>query len=283
MSTLLRNLNGKKVKIGIKNGMTVQDFCTKYECTPDELRERINQLFTVKDTSRQVWNEILANEKKPKAAKAPVEENVSDAPEVTEEVTKEEVADDILDTLTDEELDVLQAEYSGSLIALEKRYKALWQERDEGRKEYKMVNEDIELLKKEFEAKVHKANKIISRDKELESEMKDVYLEYHEIQAALEAIRARIEELSKIVLCVYGNREIAPFDETVEITLDDAGHDELFGHLREQEEAEDFRPKDVRVVARLIRIVANLGTPVEIIFEDEEVKMAYEVFTKKSA
>ena len=73
-------------------------------------------------------------------------------------------------------------------------------------------------------------------------------------------------------------REIALFDETIEASLDDAGHTALFSQLRDQEEAEDFRPRDLRVVARIIRIVANLDAPVEIIFEDEEVKRAYDVF-----
>ena len=39
-------------------------------------------------------------------------------------------------------------------------------------------------------------------------------------------------------------REIALFDETIEASLDDAGHDELFSQLRDQEEAEDFLPRD---------------------------------------
>ena len=101
-------------------------------------------------------------------------------------------------------------------------------------------------------------------------------------QKTLEEIRSQIKEMSKIVLCVYNSREIAPFDEAVEINLDDTGHDELFNQLREREEAEDFRPKDLRVVARVTKIVANLSVPVEIIFEDEEIKRAYEVFAKSA-
>lgn len=70
-----------------------------------------------------------------------------------------------------------------------------------------------------------------------------------------------------------------PLDEAAEANLDDTGHDELFAQLRERNEAEDFRPKDLRLVARVIQIVTNLDAVVEILFDDEEIKKAYEVFT----
>lgn len=280
MSTL-RNLTGKRVHIGIKNGMSVQDFCQKYECNPEELQERLGRLFTVKDNARQVWNEILANEKKPKA-KVVVEEAVDTVPDVADEVTEDEEVDTTPHVPTMDELKASEGLYSDAVIELEKAYKACFQEREKGRDEYRRLRDDISELKRAYESKGHEVEKIIQRDHELVDRMNEIYTVYRGKRAALEAIRSQIEELSKIVICVYSSREIAPFDETVEINLDDTGHDELFSHLREQEEAEDFRPKDVRTVARLIRIVANLGSPVEIIFEDEEVKKAYEVFAKSA-
>lgn len=280
-----RTLTGKKVKIGIKNGLTVKDFCAKYECTQDELMARIERLFTVSGVARQIWNEIVANEKKATKAKTIAEkEDISDTTKVADKVTEEEIAESTPPHVpTLDELRVSESEYSDTMIEMEKAYKACYQERDNGRKKYQAIRDDIQQLKTALEARRHEAQMIIQKDKELVERMNGIYAEYRIEREALEAIRSQIEELSKIVLCVYSSREIAPFDEAVEIELDDSGYDELFNLLREQEEAEDFRPKDVRVVARLIRIVANLGTPVEIIFEDEEVKMAYEVFTTKSA
>ncbi len=280
-----RTLTGKKVKIGIKNGLTVKDFCAKYECTQDELMARIERLFTVSGVARQIWNEIVANEKKATKAKTIAEkEDISDTTKVADGVTEEEIAESTPPHVpTLDELKVSESEHSDTMIEMEKAYKACYQERDNGRKKYQTIRDDIQQLKTTLEARRHEAQMIIKKDKELVERMNGIYAEYRIEREALEAIRSQIEELSKIVLCVYSSREIAPFDETVEIELDDSGYDELFNLLREQEKAEDFRPKDVRVVARLIRIVANLGTPVEIIFEDEEIKMAYEIFTTKSA
>lgn len=281
MSTL-RVLTGKKVKVGIKNGMTVQDFCAKFECDPDEFMTRLGRLFTVKDTAKQVWGDIVANEKKPKAKVADVVEEVVETPKVADEVAEDESGDVTSPALTLDELKAKEAEYSDVLIEREKYYKTLYQERDEGKKKYQSLHDEIKSLKKQCEVKCHEADKVIKRDKELVDEMNAIWAKYCDERAALEAIRDQIKEMSKIVLCVYSSREIAPFDEEVEITLDDAGHEELFNQLREQEEAEDFRPKDVRTVARLMRIVANLGSPVEIIFEDEDVKTAYGVFAKST-
>ena len=123
------------------------------------------------------------------------------------------------------------------------------------------------------------AEKVIGKDRKIVEKMNEVSKVYHVKREALDKLRHDIDEVSKIVICVYANRKIALFDEGVsEIVLDDTGYEEVFGRLREQEEADEITPKDLRAVARLIKIVANLKVPVEIIFEDDFLSAAYEVF-----
>lgn len=277
----VKKLTGKKVKVGIKNGMTIQDFCEKYECIPAELWGRIGQLFTVKDTARQIWNEIEANEKKKRKSKAAAKETVV-VTDTTDKAADNETVDEAPHAPTIDELKASEADYSDVVMKLEKTWKDLHQERDKGRENFQRLREEMRELKKEHDAKWREAKKIIQRDNELVDQMNKIRDTHNAKQKTLEEIRSQIKEMSKIVLCVYNSREIAPFDEAVEINLDDTGHDELFNQLREQEEAEDFRPKDLRVVARVTKIVANLSVPVEIIFEDEEIKRAYEVFAKSA-
>ena len=282
-----KKLTGKKIKVGIKNGMTVQDFCEKYDCNPEELWVKIGKFFTIKDAAKQVWNEIEANDKKkrkPKtsAQKATIVANTADKTPDNTETTAEKPIHSIARKPTLEELKESEAVYSNTVIELEKDYKKLHGKREKGRDTYQQLREEIHELKKMYQAKWSEAQKIIRKDREIVDQMNAIYAKHKSKQAALEEIRGKIKEMSKIVLCVYGNREIAPFDETSEVNLDDTGHDELFNQLREQEEAEDFRPKDLRVVARAIKIVTNLTVPVEIIFENEEIQEAYEVFTKSA-
>ena len=80
----LRGLTGKKVRCGIKNGMTMDDFCKRYECTPEELETRIGHLFTVKGAAKQVLSEIAANSKKPRSKTKPEEETAPVAEVATE-------------------------------------------------------------------------------------------------------------------------------------------------------------------------------------------------------
>ena len=126
---LLGTLNGKKVRVGIKNGMSLQDFCDKYDCGPCELRTRIDRLFTVKDTANSVWREIQSNERKTRESKTRVKEPSEDVfyenvEERTEEV-KEEVRTEPV-ALELDELKVLERAYSDELIELEKTYKGLF-------------------------------------------------------------------------------------------------------------------------------------------------------------
>lgn len=187
--------------------------------------------------------------------------------------------DDIPSAPTLDELKASEVDYSNATIELEKAYKDLRAEREKGRETYQRLRSEIYELKKQHDAKYHEAEKIVQRDNELVDQMNEIYAAHNFKQAALEKIRSQIKEMSKIVLCVYSNREIAPLDEAAEVNLNDTGHDELFAQLRERNEAEDFRPKDLRLVARVIQIVTNLDAVVEILFDDEEIKKAYEVFT----
>ena len=275
----LRGLTGKKVRCGIKNGMTMDDFCKRYECTPEEMGIRIGHLFTVKGAAKQVLSEIAANSKKPRSKTKPEEETAPVAEVATEE-PEEEPKEEDLKVLSLEALKALEASKSRAVISMEAKYVDLHRERVEGRKAFAEVLDKIKEIKQQFDAANRRAREIIRNDNALVEQMNEITVTYSAERKALEMIRAKIEEMSKIVICVYSSREIGPLDET-EIELDDSGHEDHFELLREQEEAEDFRPRDLRVVARVIAIVDKLDVPFEIVFEDDEVRRAYEIFGTK--
>ena len=275
---MITSLTGKKVRIGIKNGLTLVGFCEKYDCGVGEFRGRLERIFTQKEVFRQVWGEIQANEKKPRRTSAPMEVQIVTAVETSPEPALEEPQEK--HSLSLDELKVLEASYSGEAIEFETRYKNLFQERLACRDAYKRIRDELEELKRQFQSKGCEAEKVIRHDEKIVTEMNEISEQYRVKRAALETVRREIEEKSKITVCVFANREIALLDDTAEITLDDKGHDELFKKLREQEIAEEFRPRDVRLVARILKIQANLNAPVEVLFDDEEIKLAYEAFVK---
>ena len=58
-------LKAKGVMVGIKNGMTRDDFCTKYRCSSDELDDRLKQLYGHnKKQLKSCCDQIAANQKK---------------------------------------------------------------------------------------------------------------------------------------------------------------------------------------------------------------------------
>ena len=188
--------------------MTIQDFCQKWSCTPDELWERIGRLFTVKDTAKRIWHQIEANEKKRCKSKTMPKETITT--EVTEKVTKEETDDISPHAPTLDGLKILEQEYSNATISLEIAYKDLYAKREEGREAYKRLRNEVKKLKEQHDSKCREAEKIIQRDNKLVDQMNEINAAHGFKQAALEKIREQIKEMRKIVLCVYNSREIAP-------------------------------------------------------------------------
>lgn len=177
-----------------------------------------------------------------------------------------------------DELKNSETQMSAEVIELEKRCVDLNEERLSSQKRFAEILEDIKHLRETCEAKILEAKEVVAKDQEIGEKMSALGCTLKARRGELEDIRRRIECLSKIEICVYNDRRIAPFDEASKIDLDDSGHEERYERLSKRPEAEDYRPRDLRVVARILSIVDNLGRPAELIFEDEEVKQAYGVF-----
>lgn len=270
---MLRNITAKKLKTGIKNGNTRQDFCQKFECTEEELFQRIEQLYTVKGTAQEVWKEIIANEKKARA-KRTKEESIVEVGETNLEPINEQESEFELEI---EELKANEQSLRDELFDLEVEHKKLTSKRRALREGFSALVEEIQKLQEEYNEKGAKAEEIAQMDMEIVSQMNSISDVYREKRRGLEALQTLIESRSKIDILVYEDGEITCLDDKVQ--LNDEGHEELFANLREREEAEDFRPKDLRVVAKVIRVVANLSAPFEISFDNLEVKEGYEIFS----
>ena len=86
----------KNVMTGIKNGMTLEDFCKKYECDSEAFGERMKQIYGHnKKQLKDCFIQIEANQKKArKEIEADDAETASEAVEevVAESATPEDVA-----------------------------------------------------------------------------------------------------------------------------------------------------------------------------------------------
>ena len=274
MSLKLKDLTGKKVRTSIKNGWTMEDFCERYDCSQEELFSRIERIYTVRDSAQMIWNEIQSNRKKPRVKAKPAQKKSIQ----TEKVAEDAGTKAALETI--DELKLKEETLSKELVELEMHHKYLSSERLNLKKAFQQVIDEINGIKSSYASKCHEAETIVQKDTEIVNQMNEIADVYRGKRSALETLRKRIEEESKIAICVYAGGEIAVLDEEIAIQLSDEGHERIFAKLREREEAEDFRPKDLRIVAKVIQTVSNLSVPVEIIFDDDEVKRGYEIFTQ---
>ncbi len=274
----MKNMTQKSVNFDINHGYTVMDFCEKYGySSKDELVEALRKVFPIERASDRVLRKIQANDKLPRRDESGRDES-GDAPKAQQKKEPAPKKEAETSSPTLDELKNSETQMSAEVIELEKRCVDLNEERLSSRKRFAEIIEDIKHLKETCEAKVREAEEIVAKDQKVSKKLTELGRALQTRREELEDTRRRIECLSKIEICVYSDRRIAPFDEASKIDLDDSGHEERYERLSKCPEAEDYRPRDLRVVARILSIVDNLGRPVELIFEDEEVKQAYGVF-----
>ena len=86
----LTMMKPKNVAVGIKNGMTLTNFCEKYQCSSEEFEDRMKQIYG--HNKRQLKNcfvQIAANEKKARKEVGSVEVNESSDPTEANEATSD--------------------------------------------------------------------------------------------------------------------------------------------------------------------------------------------------
>lgn len=273
----MKSITQKAINFDIDHGCTVMDFCKKYGYSgEDEFLEALRKIFPIERAFKMILRKIRANDKLPRKDKPGDPEELAPKAQQKKEPAPQKEAEASSPTL--DELKNSETQMSAEVIELEKRCVDLNEKRLSSRKRFAEIIEDIKHLKETCEAKVLEAEEIVAKDQEVSKNLVALERTLQTRREELEDTRRRIEYLSKIEICVYNDRRIAPFDETNKIDLDDSGHEERYERLSKYPEAEDYRPRDLRVVARILSIVNNLGRPVELIFEDEEVKQAYGVF-----
>ena len=292
----ISRLDAKGVLLGIKNGMTVDDFCTKYQCSSEELITRIHQIYNRSEKiAKKHIAAIIANEKNARKTPNATEDAEADGAGLAEETPVEmpEV------NWAEEPAEASETQgVAGSETALEqaeKEAEALSQEimdievkwrRDYTPKhldfisELREINSEMKELITRYKKLCSRYESVVNRDNEVIQQMNELMADRREKVAQLAEIRQRIVELKAVSLCVYASGEIATLEER-DIVLDDSGYLELYNELLEREECQELRLKDIKALARLLCIVKNLGdiTVSACMFDNDELDKAYKVLS----
>lgn len=258
----LRSLQQKNVRVNIKNGWNLEDFCEKYRCTEDELKTRLDQIFKNKKAMRNCIDKIEKNsgkhKSKPKTVKASV---ISEANE--------------LETLRREE-----ATLSKGVMKLETEWEAQKAEHLERLKSLRDKKAELKEFRSQISKERKMTEKIIQQDNRIVEKMNDLTKRRNTLVATLEEKRARIEELKKLTLCVFDGGEITTYDGS-DVKLDDTGHEEIYAKLTEHELCDELRMRDVKTLARLLAMSNNSTIEVEIICDRKELEEIFETLKRK--
>lgn len=300
----LTQLDKKAVKIAIKKGEGLKSICTQYDCKEKEAEGKIKGLFDY--NSGEILANLKKNDRKGAFKKAQAKKNVLGDPIVAE-------LDKILKSLDEESGQVqaqgqtqaqaqtkAQAEIAAlSNAADESELSVLKRQEQETEQALTKAKSDIEYIEEDYKNSLNTMKTVQNKLKKLEKEVKTLIGKYegqltitenlaNELQSkqdevkqceeSLIGIKDQIKELEKIVLCVFANGEISPYNEAVNLVLDDSGFEEIKVKIfTEMEIDQCLRLADVKTLARLIQILNNLDDSVsyELLFDNEEIEKAF--------
>lgn len=262
-------LKAKGVMVGIKNGMTRDDFCTKYQCSSDELDDRLKQIYGHnKRQLKNCFSQIEANQKKARKEAEP-----EDTAEVVHTVDDAPAA--LPRNVELEELTRLEEEQSQRVMALESEHKELATRHRELKKSLRDLSKNIDKLMAEFQHHRQEFEEILSQNATVENRMNEITAEWNVERATLSDTRSRIEELSVITLCVYDSGEISLMDNC-DVELDDSDWKSRRDILLTLDECLELRLKDIGTLARLLKIVERLDCKVEVACDNSELENAFQ-------
>jgi hypothetical protein len=280
----LAMMKAKNVVVGIKNGMTIEDFCGKYQCSPEEFEERMRHLYG--HNKKQLKNclvQIAANEKKARKEVEPEStEVVTETTEADEAATEEHIPNGMSRRVELTYLAELEEQQSQRVMILESEHKGLATEHRSIKTSLRELSDNINRLMLELQAYHQQFEEILLRNADVEARMNQITAEWNTERAALADTRARIDELSVVTLSVYASGEIAPMDG-FEIELDDSGWESTREVLLMEDDCQELRLKDIATLARLLMIAEHAEYKIEAMCDNAELEMAFRKMRGKRA
>ena len=272
----------KTVMVGIKNGMTLDDFCQKYQCSSEAFEERMKQIYGHnKKQLKHCFTQIVANEKKArKEAETDETEEVAEVTEVSETTEEDQVPVSMSRSEELKYLAELEKQQVQSVVAKESEHKELAAEHRSYKTSLRELRDKIDKMMVEFQHYHQEFEEILSKNAVVEARMNEISAEWNTERTALADTRSRIEELSVVTLSVYNSGEISQIDGP-EIELDDAGWDSTREVLLTEDECQELRLKDITTLAKLLMIAEHSDHKIEAMCDNAELEIAFRKLRSK--
>lgn len=258
----------KEIRLGIKRGWTIEDFCKKYGCTEVEFTEKIGKIYGL--DSESTLSEIKKNEKKKRKVKV---KEVVQPEQISDSTEKRSQPDETVDEL--QELQEAEVAQSREVMRLESEHKKYAQQHRECLKELIQIDVELGDIKNAFERKSLEYREIVRRNNGFVAKMNEISELRHEKVVALDEIRAKIAEFETVVLLCDEEGQFELFECARQFEFDDSGYETLYADMITQEEYQDLRVKDIRSLAKATRIMINSNSKLEILFDNPELEPVF--------
>ena len=279
----MRTLTSKKVKEGIKNGLTIDGFCKKYDIKDEnDFLLQLEKAFP-KAGADQALRDIRKNEKL--AHKATVKAVAIDV--VTDTVT-DTATDTVADVVTTpgkegdkvqtlENLKSTEANLSSEVMNLENQHKELAGKRRECLQKLRTVQQKVDELVAELETQQSVYEETATKANEIIKQMNQVSSIRAEKLTELNTVREQIVKLETTIIAVYEDCSFELVDGLqISLETEDGEVVEMFHYLMEEEICEDLTVKQIKTLSKLLSITSHYpDQKLEFIFDSNSLEQAY--------
>ena len=256
------------LKICIKRNLGFDQICEKYQCSQDELECAIKNLYESRNATK-ILKDIQQNTKNigkaiKKTTKRQPEMRALEESHLT---PLEECNENPPSPL--EQLKAQEIQLSNTVIKLESEHKALVSKHRFNIKQLHQFYERMEAVKRQFQDINSEYEQLMVSNNQLVDQINVITERRHEQLETLQAVRAQIQSLEIISVCVYADGRIEVLDNT-NIILDDAGNESLYQDIihQESEQYQDLCLRDLKTISRIRAIIQNSPHKFEFLFEN---------------
>ena len=274
----IETLSRRQIREQLKRGLDLTDFAKECGCSEEEVEKKVTILYPrdSSDILKQMSKNTKTRVGKPLGlaiVELAKEQGVDLWPTDDVAPRSEEKSDEKSGQIA--QLREEEESLSNEVIQIESEHKAKLQKRSGIISQTQKQREAMEKLFEEFKTRFAKCEDLIGLSNQIAEEMNSLLGLRREKRMALEEIRKRIDDLSNIVVCVYADGTISPYEETSDYLLDDSGYEELFLDLAQKEACAQLKMAEVKTLARLQKIVEHSAFKVEVVSENPELEKAY--------
>lgn len=268
----INTITSKKIQICIKKGYSPETLAEKYNCTIEELKERIGQLYHAGNGARaaEIFSALEGNRRKPqrhllKKSEASEQNQVSEP--ILEEHS-EEPTEKSLSTLMEEE-----EHLSREIMSIESNHKALSGQHRNCAKTLRSLQEQLKEMLETVRGISGTIDQTESDADQIAEKMNGLSTLRREKLVALEKVRQEIEERSTVTICVTNDGTIEAVNAEG-YTLSDEGYQDLKAELTDRDECLDLRMREIVTLAKLLKMTQTIERIV-LICDNPELEKAF--------